>query len=283
MLSVVIPCLNAETLLPTQLQALARQHCPEKWEVIVADNGSTDRTRAVAESFRGRLPAIRIVSAERRGRHHACNLGAASALGTNLVFLDADDEAAPGYLVEMLRGLEEHPLVGGRLEHRRLNPAAYCDVGEMQSDGLMLGLGVGPFVMGASLGVRRSVFEQLGGFRDTPYCEDVDFCWRAQLIGVRPVFLPEAVVHYRQRSTATEMFRQHCRFGAAHVLLYRDFRSHGMLRRPAAEIVRDWLIIGKGLPALLRSRTDARLRWLRRFARAMGRLSGSVRYRVFYP
>jgi hypothetical protein len=79
------------------------------------------------------------------------------------------------------------------------------------------------------------------------------------------------------------MFHQHRRYGAAHALLYRDFRAWGMPRRAASEVIRDWLALGKSLLVLGRSTPAERLRWLRRLARAVGRLSGSVRYRVFYP
>lgn len=282
-LSVVIPCLDVERVLPTQLEALAGQYCAEPWEVVIADNASVDRTRHVAESFRSRFPELRVVSAERRGRHYACNVGARSARGKFLVFVDADDEVAPGFLAAMHRGLENHEFVGGRLEHRRLNPATFLGVGEVQSNDLMEGLGFRPFVMGANMGVRRSVFERLGGFDDKPYCEDIDFSWRAQLNGIRPVFLPEAVVHYRQRPSPLLMFRQHRRFGCAQALLYRDFHALGMPRRPASEVVQDWLAIGKSLLVLLRSSPEERMRSVRRLARVVGRLLGSARYSVFYP
>src|SRR5258708_12899377 len=76
-LSVVIPCLNAGDVLARQLEALATQAWDGTWDVIVADNGSTDETREVAASFDPRLPSLRIVDAsDQRGRQHARNVGA---------------------------------------------------------------------------------------------------------------------------------------------------------------------------------------------------------------
>jgi glycosyltransferase involved in cell wall biosynthesis len=282
-LSVVIPCLDVERVLPTQLEALASQYCSEPWEVVIADNGSVDRTRAVAESFRSRFPELRVISTERRGRHHACNAGARSARGKFLVFVDADDEVAPGFLAAMHRGLENHEFVGGRLEHRRMNPSTFWSVGNVQSDGLIQGFGFYPFVGGGNMGVSRRVFEMLGGFGTAPYCEDIDFSWRAQLSGIYPVFLPEAIVHVRQRLSPLRMFHQHRRFGTAQALLYRDFRSFGMPRRAASEVASDWLAIGKSLLMVALAAPDERIRWVRRIARALGRVSGSLRYGVFYP
>jgi glycosyltransferase involved in cell wall biosynthesis len=282
-LSVIIPCLNVEPVLPVQLEALAGQYCPDPWEVIIADNGSVDRTRDIAESFRRRFSALNVVSVERRGRHHACNAGTRLARGKFLVFVDADDEVAPGFLAAMHRGLENHEFVGGSTEHRRLNPAVFANVTSARSGGLEPGVGFYPFVGGANMGVSRRVFEMLGGFASKPYCEDVDFSWRAQLSGVYPVFLPEAVVYYRQRYSLREMFQQHRRYGAASALLYRDFAASGMRRRPASAVADDWLAIGKTAVILGLARPDERIRWVRRVARALGRLSGSLRYGVFYP
>jgi glycosyltransferase involved in cell wall biosynthesis len=52
-LSVVIPCLNAAATIGVQLEALAGQSWEGEWEVVVADNGSTDGSQAIVESYRG--------------------------------------------------------------------------------------------------------------------------------------------------------------------------------------------------------------------------------------
>ena len=65
--SVVIPCLNAAATLGAQLDALGRQTWQGDVEVLVGDNGSTDGSVELAESFRDRLPGLRVVSAADRG------------------------------------------------------------------------------------------------------------------------------------------------------------------------------------------------------------------------
>jgi len=62
-LSVVIACKNEARYIGTMLDSLARQSWHGSWEVVVADNGSTDSTLAVVESYRGRLQALRVVDA----------------------------------------------------------------------------------------------------------------------------------------------------------------------------------------------------------------------------
>ena len=284
--SVVIPCLNAAALLPLQLEAFARQDCngwAGKWEVVVADNGSTDRTREVALSFADRLPNLCVVDASARpGRHYACNVGVRHARGCAIVFVDADDEVAPSYIVAMAKALEEHPVVAARLDHLALDPEWMVGVGSgFQTKQLADGFGFLPFGAGCSLGFQRAALRRLGGYRErASFCEDVDISWRAQLAGYRIEFVPDAVVHYRSRTTLRAMFRQHRNFGRSRALLYRDYRDAGMPPRPSKVALGEWWFVARAVPKL-RTRTEA-ARWSRRLGRCIGRLQGSVRYRVWY-
>lgn len=281
-LSVVIPCLDAADVLPVQLGALARQACPVPWEVVVADNGSSDGSREVAASFRGELPALTVVPVARKGRHHALNEGARTARGEWLVFVDADDEVAPGFLAAMARGLEAHPVVAGRLEHVRLNPDLDRSFGTIQTTGLQDGPGYLPYATGAAMGIRRGAFEAVGGFGgEMAYCEDADLSWKLQLAGYEIAFLPEAVLHYRQRGDLATMYRQHRNYGRGQAVLYRHYRHRGMPRRPWRTVLGDWWRLLKGLPRLRSAGEKAR--WVRRLGRAVGHLRGSLENRVLYP
>jgi GT2 family glycosyltransferase len=282
-LSVVIPCLNAADVLPRQLEALTSQEWHGSWDVIVADNGSTDATAAIARSYESRLPSLRVVDAsDRRGRKHACNAGARVA-GRAIVFVDADDEIAPGYIAAVGEALAEHRIVAARIDDSTLNDGwIFESRSGSQSRDLQRSLGFLPFGSGGTLGVQYPVFEELGGFAaNMDYAEDVDFCWRAQLAGVPIHFVSDAVVRYRYRPSLRSMFRQHRNFGRASALLYRTYRGRGMPGRATRACLHEWWGITKGF-LLIRSRADA-ARWSRRLGRSVGRLQGSARYRVWYP
>jgi GT2 family glycosyltransferase len=282
-LSVVIPCLDAAEILPRQLDALAGQEWSRSWEVIIADNGSTDATRAVAATYQDQLPALRVVDASaRRGRQHACNDGA-NVAGTTIVFLDADDEVAPGYIAAIGDALTEHPIVAASIDHETLNFGWTRDGRSgAQTAALQDGFGFLPFGSGGTLGVRREIFETLGGFADDMhYAEDVDFCWRAQLAGVPIHFVSQALLRYRYRPSLRLMYRQHRNFGRASALLYRTYRDRGMARRDARTWLHEWSGIAKSA-VRMRSRADA-ARWSRRVGRCVGRLEGSIRHRVWFP
>ncbi len=59
--SVVLACRNAEKYLARQLDALASQACSEPWELVISDNGSTDRSKWILEEFRPRFPRMVVI------------------------------------------------------------------------------------------------------------------------------------------------------------------------------------------------------------------------------
>ena len=105
-LSVVIACYNAARTIGGQLESLARQEWSEPWEVIVADNGSTDGSAAIAEQYRSRLPSLRVVDASaRRGQAYARNVGAKAARGVALAFVTPTMRSRGGGLPRWARRL----------------------------------------------------------------------------------------------------------------------------------------------------------------------------------
>lgn len=280
-LTIVIPSRNAAGDLPSQLESLAIQETDVRWEVVVSDNGSTDRTADVALDFADRLDIRVVDSSGEPGRAFACNEGARSALGNSICFLDADDEVAPGYVEAMASALRAHPFVAARVDIS-LNTGWVAHTRDpFQHEGLMNVFEYLPFGIGCTLGVRREVFDAVGGFcGDIRYDEDVDFCWRVQQIGVPMSFVPEAVVRYRFRSDLRGLFMQTFNYGSGQVLLYRRHRQFGMPRRPPHLLAHD---ISWRLKTLVRIRSKADLaRWVHETGYLVGHVVGSVRARTLY-
>lgn len=227
-LSVVIACLDSEDVLGVQLEALARQHCPLPWEVVVSDNGSRDGSVALAESYADRL-RLRVVDAGGvRGAGPARNAGVAAAQGEWIAFCDADDEVGDGWVAGMCEALARHPFVAGRLDSERLNSARTRRSRPVDQDtGLQWSSEVGlPHAGAGNLGIHRSAFRQVGGFDPAVrYLQDTDLCWRVQRAGYPLVFVPELVVHVRLRSTLRDMYRQGRNYGASQAALERRYVS----------------------------------------------------------
>lgn len=212
-MSVVIAARNAARTLPQQLRALAAQRPRATWEVLVADNGSTDDTVRVVGEARGWFPGLRCVDASAvRGAGAARNAAVAEARGRSLLFCDADDVVAPGWADALHRGLAGAALVAGRLEWAHLNTLADQESRALpQQRGLQYSepLPWLPAASSSNLAVRRDVFDRLGGFDPAArFLQDTDLCWRAQLGGEGLAFQPEAVVHMRLRQGVRGAWRQ---------------------------------------------------------------------------
>jgi glycosyltransferase involved in cell wall biosynthesis len=281
--SVVIPCRNAEATIERQLRALYHQDLAEPFEVIVADNGSTDRSAEIARSWRGRLPALRVLAASSPGANAARNVGGRGAAGELLAFCDADDEADPSWLRALSEGFAEgYDLVGGSLDWTQLNPDLPPSRQRLQVE-LSNSLGFLPWAQSANLAMRRQVFDQLGGFDESysPGCDEVDFQWRAQMAGFRLGATPGAVMHYATRRNARATFRQFVSYGRGHVRLYRQFAPHGMTAPPARAVIGRWWWLAKHAPLAVRPGED-REAVARRGGLAVGRALASIRMRTFY-
>ena len=117
----VIPCYNGADTLGVQLEALANQHWPEPWEVIVLDNRSTDGSRQIAERYKERLPKLRVVDASaRQGQPFALNVGVEAATGEAVAFCDADDEVSSGWVAAMGEALSRHDFVACSVDIEKL-------------------------------------------------------------------------------------------------------------------------------------------------------------------
>jgi glycosyltransferase involved in cell wall biosynthesis len=214
-ITVIVPCYNAASTIGNELQALANQQYNGAWEVIVVDNGSRDQSIAVAESFRKVLPNLRIIHAtERRGVAYVRNAAARAATGDALIFCDADDEVAPGFLAAMSEALQHHDCVACRFDGTKLNKSwiargrAGCVA---QQDGLQRGYlhPTLPYAGGGGLGVKKSVHESVGGFDESLLRQaDSDYCFRVQLAGVPLYFAREALYHVRWRNDVWGTFQQ---------------------------------------------------------------------------
>lgn len=283
-LSVIIPVLNGARDLPRQLEALADQRFYRHWEVIVADNGSTDETIATALCFQGRLPCIRVVNASARaGQSYARNAAARQARGKFLLFLDADDVVTPGYLMAMASALDEHPFVTSRLDCESLNPRwLWSSRPPTQVDGVGTSFSFLPSTAVGCTGIWKTTFDSVGGFDlEVVPGEDVDLSWRVQLSqGCEPRFVPNATVMYQYRQTFRGIFAQGRGYGSAGPKLYRRYRDRGMPRRPWQVALR---YHGAVLWRLARSRSKSDLAaCVFLFGFRVGLLEGSIQERVIY-
>ena len=182
--SVLIPAYNRPALLAAALDSVHAQTRPPA-EVIVADDGSTDATPAVAEAHPVGAAVLRLKNG---GPCRARNAAAAAATGDYLAFLDSDDLWPPHALATYAAALADHP--GAALLFAREVPFADPDelTEPFAADGPVAVTAYADFFAasgrprwfgGSSLVVRRDRFAAAGGFDESwANCEDLDLVMR---------------------------------------------------------------------------------------------------------
>ena len=274
-----MPVRNGMPWLEDQLAALVAQECAEDWEVVIADNGSSDASPAVGQRWAEQHPRVRWIDASAvRGAPGARNAGVRSSSGDLLAFCDADDVVQPGWLAACARALEEVDVMAGVFDFWSLNHLQSAP----PKPASMRQLGFLPAGLGANLAVRRDAFDAVDGFAEELLIgEDIDLCWRLQLKGYRFVIEFAAVVAKRERPEFKQVFRQAAAYGRSGPALYRRHRATGA-RRNLIGASKSWMWLILLSPRLLKP-GGRRLEWARAAGMRTGRLTGSLKQRVFFP
>jgi glycosyltransferase involved in cell wall biosynthesis len=283
--SVVIPTYNAAHLIGEQLSALHTQVGAPTFEVVVADNGSTDDLREVIDSWRDRLPGLRRVDASRgRGVSVARNVGIEHAASDLILICDADDRVSPGWVAAMTAGLAAHPLVSGPVETTLLSgrSAGWVPI-EERTTGLFETWEGRTYGIGSNLGLRREVWTAVGGFdEDYPAgAEEIDFAWRAADLGYRFTYLEDALLHYRIRTDLRGVLRQQYNSGRGTTTLYAKFRPSEVVPKSAVRRIHHELLLVRRFP--WRGGANDRRMWLTRMAFEAGKLVEARRRGVSAP
>lgn len=221
--SVIIPVLNgAWTIRECLVSLLRMEYPPERREILVVDNGSTDRTAEIVRSF-----PVSYLREKRRGAALARNMGIGASRGEILAFTDADCVVSTRWARELVRGFEDEGVGGVEgeiVDYPPVTPAQQFVASRRSfSYQARLASPFWPFVVTANVGFRRQVFERIGLFDPRfPAAggEDIDFSWRFfQGAGMSLRHNPKAIVFHRHRTTAGGFFRQQIRNGRGLAIL----------------------------------------------------------------
>jgi len=216
LVSIVIPNWNGVHHLPTCLESLRCQTFRD-FEVIVADNGSTDGS---LELLACHYPEVQVLTlGENRGFAGACNAGIKSAQGEFVVLLNNDTETDPHWLDEIVAAFQRHPEAGIVASKMLLfdRRDIFHTAGDFyRVDGIPGNRGVwqrdeGQYdreeavfsACGGSAVYQKAMLDQVGLLDEDFFfsCEDVDLAWRAQLACWRCVYAPCAVVYHKLSAT----------------------------------------------------------------------------------
>lgn len=239
-ISVIIPAYNREELLPQTLESLLRQTFPAE-EIIVVDDGSTDRTAAVAESF-GK--PVQVIHQENSGPSAARNRGFLESQGEFIHFFDSDDLALPNKHEIQVEALQKSgadiaygPWMKGRISDSSFVPEnQVLQQGGLPKDNLIKALLTNWSIVPHACLFRRAIVEKIGGFPEELFvAEDQLMFSRCLLAGASVVHSPNTLELYRTNDpgkitapNATARSK-HAREWARFLLMARDeCLSHGI-------------------------------------------------------
>ncbi len=238
-ITVVVPVRNEERFIQqTLMQLLTQEYDSDRFEVIVADGESTDRTCDIVRQLQTSFPQLKLVQNPRRWSSAGRN--AAIKAGRGDIFLIVDGHCQidnPRYLHDLSRAFSlagvdcvgrPQPLDIGdaNLVQQAIAAARSCRLGHHPSS--FIYSGEERFVPPHSVAVayRKSVFDRVGLFDESfDACEDVEFNHRVAAAGYRCWLTPKASVHYVPRGTLGGLFRQLVRYGRGRMRLLRKDRS----------------------------------------------------------
>lgn len=277
-MSVIIPVRNGRALLHTQLAALAAQDYKGEFEVVIADNGSTDgTTESLADSPSQYQLDLRIVDASQGpGAAHARNVGSQHARGQLLLFCDHDDQVHSDWISRLVDSFDKYDIVTTAVEGDTLNGANARKLNKIKSPDQLQPTGtIAPCLAGCSFGSRADVYRKLGGMDETwTSHEDIEFGWRAHNEGFRVGYLPEALVAYRFRTGVRAGLTQGREWGKTMARLHAAFPGNGLPEIRALEL----LVTAVELVIYARRFTGAE--WGQLAGSWLGKLQGSIRYRT---
>ena len=235
--SVTVPAYNAESTLAQTVNSVRTQTFAD-WELVIADDGSTDSTLELARGQAAEDPRIVVVSQENRGSGGAYNTAVRTARSDLLVMLSADDLLLPDHLSEFDRFISDRPEASvftcdgwylyddGRRE--KANPGAlWRDPDECALEDLLEAC-----FYGVGAVYRRAVFDTVGGFREDLYAEDYLFWLLALAHGFehRHLVTPLSI----HRRTTTQKSADSIRVRETDVRVLDALLSSGLLTPPMA-------------------------------------------------
>jgi glycosyltransferase involved in cell wall biosynthesis len=234
-ISVVIPVRNGGCFIGKQLDALLAQDSHATFEVIVADNGSTDETVQIARSFAKRDPRVRVVDASRSvGVNQARNVGARAARGRAILLTDADDVVRPGWIDAYWRAFRSGAhTVGGSLNRVLADGTVLARESKLYKSMMC----ESAYANGTNCGFTREAFDAVGGFDEglAGGADEIDFFARTSRVGYQMTLVPDAVVDKLQHTDLSAAFQQHFNFGRGEVRLPKKFKPH-LVSMPVAAV-----------------------------------------------
>lgn len=228
--SFIIPVFNRPDEVNELLDSLTRQ-THRDFEVIIVEDGSDRPCKEVCDQYIGRLD-LKYFMKENSGPGQSRNYGVEHAQGDYVIILDSDVVVPEGYLLAIDAELASNPcdaFGGPDRAHDSFTPTQKAISYSMTSFYTTGGIRGGKkkldkfYPRSFNMGIRREVYQQLGGFSAMRFGEDIDFSIRIFKAGYRCRLFPKAWVWHKRRTDFHKFWRQVFNSGIARINLYKKY------------------------------------------------------------
>lgn len=227
--SVVIAAYHSAAFLPRCLSSIEAQTYRD-FETILVNSSPDAETAGVAAAF----PWVHFFqNPERLFPHAARNVGVAMAVGSLIVFTDADCEADRGWLASLVAAHDSgHDIIGGCIDSNATRNVSR-GIHILKYSPYLRGKPAGPIPIAATgnLLVSRTVWALAGPFDGSIFCGDALFSWNAREAGFAPWYEPKAIVIDQDEHYRTGFFSERFRRGREFGRVRAAFELWGIIRR----------------------------------------------------
>ncbi len=214
--SVIVLSLNGEKVIEACLRSLQETVYPD-WEILVINNGSTDRTPDIVAT---QFPKVRLINLpQNRGFAGGNNVGIKESTGQIVILLNDDTTVESNWIAEIVKEMvksEKVGIAGCKIYYPDGKTLQHAG-GFINNHGLSNHYGKGEldryqydtvrdvdYVMGAAIAIKREVLNKLGLLNENYrpiYFEETEYCFRARKIGYRVVYIPSSVIYHHESQT----------------------------------------------------------------------------------
>ena len=230
LISFIIPVYNRPNEVDELLMSMTQQQM-RNFETIIVEDGSSLPCDDIVAKYKDIL-AIKYIYKTNSGPGESRNKGAEIANGEYLIFLDSDCVLPAGYLTEVVQSLSSDSIdaFGGPdradSSFSSIQKAINYSMTSFFTTGGIRGGGKKMdkfYPRSFNLGIKRSVFDSLGGFSMMRFGEDIDLSIRIYKAGYSCVLLQKAWVYHKRRTDFKKFFKQVYNSGIARIVLFSKY------------------------------------------------------------
>jgi len=229
LISIIVPVYNRAEEIDEFLASFLLQ-ANDDFEVILIDDGSSDNLKEIVDKYINKID-LKYYFQQNQGPGAARNLGMTKATGDYFIFIDSDCTVPDNYIRNLKKNIEKNDFdaFGGPDSYREDFPPFLKAVNYSMTSFIGTGGARGSsgksvakyYPRSFNMGVKREIFNKIGGMNELRHGQDMDFSNRIYRAGYKVKFLPDVIVFHKRRTSPGRFFKQIFNWGVTRINLGR--------------------------------------------------------------